>query len=303
MPGGGGEGLPRRAPLALGSGAGADDGAVAGPVRPRPESRHRGRGEDVRGMADGIATLGAETAAAGRDAAGTFGGRAGAGLRSPRVRAIYSSLLDAILANRLPPATRLPEDDLGAIYGASRTIVRSALEALAHDGVLTIEPNRGAFVASPSVADARDVFDARLLVEVQLAERAARCVTPADITALRQHLAEEHAALDAGLQQRAILLSGLFHVHIAEATGQRALAGFVRELVSRSSLIVALYWRRRDAICGSHAHEELVEALASGQPDLAGARMRAHLLDILDGLDLTERPAKSIDLGDVLRDA
>ncbi|WP_069308085.1 GntR family transcriptional regulator [Methylobrevis pamukkalensis] len=209
-------------------------------------------------------------------------------MRGARARAIYVSVLEAILSNRLSPMTRLPEDDLGSIYGASRTIVRSALEALAHDGVIVIEPNRGAFVASPGTAEAREVFDARLLIEPQLAARAAERVSFADIAALRRHLDAEEAAVHGERQQQAILLSGRFHVLMADAAGQVTLARFVRELVSRSSLIVALYWRRRDATCACSAHRALVEALAAGRPELAQQLMRDHLAETLDGLDLTD---------------
>ncbi|MBN9022792.1 MAG: GntR family transcriptional regulator, partial [Rhizobiales bacterium] len=62
-------------------------------------------------------------------------------LRSERVRAVYENILTAILDHRLPPGTRLPEDEIGAAFGASRTIVRAALQALAHERVVVIEPN------------------------------------------------------------------------------------------------------------------------------------------------------------------
>src|SRR3990167_1344156 len=68
-------------------------------------------------------------------------------LRRPGAARIHSAVRAAILDRRLQPGARLPEDELASIYGVSRTIVRSALQALAHDRVVTIEPNRGAQVA------------------------------------------------------------------------------------------------------------------------------------------------------------
>ncbi len=221
-------------------------------------------------------------------------------LKSARSAKVYSALLAAILDHRLAPGTRLPEDEIGALFGASRTIVRSALQALAHERVVTIEPNRGAQVAEPTVAEARQVFEARSLIEPRVATLAAGRAKPADIRRLRDHLADEQAALAADEQSRAIALSAGFHNSIAEIADQPILEAFVRELTSRSSLVVALYWHRRDAICERHAHSELVDAIAAGAGERASDLMRSHLVDILSGLDLTQRPKRAGGLSDML---
>src|SRR5215472_7189838 len=85
----------------------------------------------------------------------------------------YTRLRDAIFAHRLPPGTKLPEDELAAIYAVSRTVIRSALQALAHDRLVRLEPNRGAFVAHPTRLEAREVFEARALIEPKVAALAA----------------------------------------------------------------------------------------------------------------------------------
>ena len=75
--------------------------------------------------------------------------------------AIYERLMAAIFEHRLPPGTKLGEESLAAIFGVSRARIRRVLPRLAHDGVVHLEPNRGAFVAKPTVQEARDVFEAR----------------------------------------------------------------------------------------------------------------------------------------------
>jgi DNA-binding GntR family transcriptional regulator len=224
----------------------------------------------------------------------------GPALKSARSAKVYSALLAAILDHRLPPGTRLPEDEIGALFGASRTIVRTALQALAHERVVTIAPNRGAHVAEPTVDEARHVFEARSLIEPRVAALAAGRAGAADVARLNRHIAEEDAALAADEQSRAIALSAAFHNSIAEIADQPILEAFVRELTSRSSLVVALYWRRRDAICERHAHHELVSAIAAGSAERAGDLMRSHLVDILSGLDLTQRPKRPGGLADLL---
>ncbi|MCB1745171.1 MAG: GntR family transcriptional regulator, partial [Gammaproteobacteria bacterium] len=178
---------------------------------------------------------------------------------------VYEKLRDAIIDHRLKPGRKLPEDELASIYEVGRSVVRAALQALAHDGLARLEPNRGAFVARPTPREAREVFEARALIEPKVAEMAAQRADAAAIAALRSHLALEHRAMADGRQRDAILLSARFHVGIAEIANHKVLSEIVADLVSRSSLIVALYWQRRDATCESHAHEALVAALAAGE--------------------------------------
>jgi len=218
-----------------------------------------------------------------------------------RASTVYLGLRDAILTHALSPGTKLPEDELGEVYSVSRTIVRSALQSLAHDRLVTLEPNRGAFVAQPTKTEAREVFEARALIEPKVAGLAAEVAKPADIARLRRHLEEEHEAMHAGRDGEAVVLSGRFHVAIAEIAGQSILTDFVRGLCSRSSLIIALYWRRRDTICESHAHHALVDAIEKNSSRDATELMTSHLVDLLSGLDLSDRTATPKRLADILK--
>jgi DNA-binding GntR family transcriptional regulator len=179
--------------------------------------------------------------------------------------------------------------------------VRAALQALAHERLVTIEPNRGAQVSQPTIEEARQVFEARSLIEPRLATLAAGRAAGGDIAALKAHLERENLAIASRDRGRAIALSAEFHVLIADLAGQAILAGFVRELVSRSSLVVALYWHRSDATCERHAHHELVRAIAASEGERAAELMRSHLVDILSGLDLRPRETRDVALADLLR--
>jgi DNA-binding GntR family transcriptional regulator len=228
------------------------------------------------------------------------GKRSSRTLTGARSAQIYSSLLEAILDHRLSPGTRLPEDDIGALFGVSRTIVRAALQTLAHERVVTIQPNRGAQVAHPSVEEARQVFEARSLLEPRIAALAAEHATTRDVARLRAHHRSEETAIRQGDQRRAIALSARFHNMLAEIAGQSILEGFLRELTSRSSLVVALYWQRKDTTCERHAHHELLGAVAAHNGKRAADLMRSHLVDIFSGLDLRERVVKEVRLSELL---
>jgi DNA-binding GntR family transcriptional regulator len=209
---------------------------------------------------------------------------------------VFRGVARAIHERRLPPGVRLAETELTEIYGVSRTIVRAGLQALAHAQLVTLRPNRGARVASPSPEEAREVFEARELIEPRTAREAARRAVPSDIEALRRHCAQEHAALAEKDHGRALRLSGQFHIEIAQIAGQRTLAVFVEQLVARSALIIALYWKRESVRCDSHSHHALIEALARGSGEDSEALMRSHLVDIHSALDFGQAEDPKPDL-------
>jgi len=217
-----------------------------------------------------------------------------------RAEDIADRLREAIHAHRLTPGTKLSEDEVGGIFDVSRTTTRAALQMLAHEQLVAIEPNRGAFVASPSIREAREVFEARALLEPRTARSAAERATPADIALLREHIDAEHAAMREGDSGRALMLSGEFHIQIAKIADQDTIEDFIRQLISRSSLVIALYWRRQNALCESHAHDALIEALARGDGIAAEELMSSHLVDLLSLLDLRQTPPGSLSLKDAL---
>ncbi|PTX53792.1 GntR family transcriptional regulator [Litoreibacter ponti] len=213
---------------------------------------------------------------------------------------ISQALSLAIHEHRIAPGTRLGEDELSEIYGVSRTVVRAALQTLSHIKLVDIRRNKGASVASPSITEAHEVFEARELLEPRTARSAAKHATSADITMLERHINDEHAALDANDPGRALYLSGLFHTEIARIAGQATITGFIETLIARSSLIIALYWRRESALCEKHAHYALLQALADHNEQQAEELMRSHLVDLHSALDLRERNAHTLSLKDAL---
>lgn len=209
-------------------------------------------------------------------------------------------LEQAIHARKLAPGTKLGEDEIGEIYGVSRTVVRAALQTLSHQRLVEHKRNRGAFVAQPTVKEAREVFEARALLEPRTAHSAALRATPEDIAGLQAHIDAEHAALDEGEYARALYLSGQFHVEIARIADQSTIEAFISQLITRSSLIVALYWQRRAAMCESHAHDALIAAFTDHDGQRAEEVMKSHLLDLLTSLDLTNKSSAPVSLKDAL---
>lgn len=149
--------------------------------------------------------------------------------------------------------------------------------------------------------EAREVFEARALLEPRTARSAASRATPHGIEILKGHIAQEHLALDAGDHGRALNLSGRFHIEIARIADQDTISQFIETLIARSSLVIALYWRRESALCESHAHHALVQAIADGDEQNAEELMHSHLVDLNSALDLRDRPVQAQNLRELLQ--
>jgi DNA-binding GntR family transcriptional regulator len=214
--------------------------------------------------------------------------------------AIYERVLSAIFEHRLQPGTKLGEDRLARIFGVSRARIRRVLPRLAHERLVTLEPNRGAFVAKPSVAEARDIFDARRLIEPGIVARFMQSAQRGGIARLREHVAAERRARTAGDKPTIIRLSGEFHVLIAQIAGNAMLARTMHELTSLTCLIIALYDSPAVPHCRSDEHEEIVNAIAVGDKARATRLMAEHLNHVEQGLDLNLDQTADVDLEQAL---
>jgi len=220
---------------------------------------------------------------------------------------MYERIVSAILDHRLPPGTKLVEDRLASAFGVSRTRVRPVLVRLANEQVVTLTPNRGATVTQPTEEEAREVFEARRLIEPRLVELFVQRATPAAVGRLRALTEEEEVARSAGDLRRAVRLTGGFHLAIAEGSGHQTLGRVLRELVSRTSLVVMAYSpmqpaeREQAAACGCREHHALIDAIRLGDAKEAMRRMVDHLQRIEDQLVFTPTGEPQADLGDLLR--
>lgn len=205
---------------------------------------------------------------------------------------IHGEIYAAIINHQIRPATPLQEDALATAFGVSRTIIRKVLQRLAHEKLVEIVPNKGACVAKPSIDEARQVFEARRAVECILVARLAETVTAAELARLQALLDAEAAALAANDKRRRLSLSGEFHQILAALAGNRVMAEFVRELVSRTSLIIALYESPGAVPCSQHEHGDIIGALAARDGQRAAALMDHHLRHIEEQIELTDSPSR-----------
>ena len=155
------------------------------------------------------------------------------------------------------------------LFGVGRTVIRKVLQELAHDHIVELRPNRGAAVAAPTPEETREIFAARRALEAAMLPLAVANATKADYAALRRQLRDEHAALHAADQPAWARLASAFHLRLAALAGNRILQQYLAELISRCSLIVAVYEPPGNAACEHDEHARIVTLMERG--DAAGA--------------------------------
>ena len=211
---------------------------------------------------------------------------------------IVDSITSAITERRLMPGTKLSEQKLADIFSVSRTLVRQALNQLARDRLVVLEPARGAFVAQPSAEEARQVFEVRQILEAAVVRQLCPVVTEAQLRELRRHLREEEAAVrQADVPGRTRLLAD-FHLVLARMSGNEVLTQLLQELLTRSSLIALMFQSSHSAEASHAEHVAIVQALE--QRDLRAAQRLTlqHLHHVEANLQLDPQSA---DLSTILR--
>ena len=211
---------------------------------------------------------------------------------------IYNQIFNAILSQRLLPGTKLTEKELATIFNISRTVVRRALLRLSKDCIVEIKPNHGASVACPTVKQAREIIQARRIIETEIIRQVVKLIDQEQLQQLRQTVEEEKANVENYPRSSGIRLSGDFHLKLAKLSGNTTLTKFIRELIPQTSLIIARYEKPGFANCSYVEHFELIDSIATGDIEAAVSLMDIHIQHIEDKLDLTEADAQ-IDLKDI----
>ena len=206
--------------------------------------------------------------------------------REKSVDEIYEKIYIAILEHRLHPGTKLGEERMADIFGVSRARVREVLARLAHEQIVELYPQRGAYVAKPTTEQARDVFEARRLIEPAVLRRLIETLSPEKINRLRQHQELEADARRRNDKRAVIRLSGEFHTLAAELAGNSALSRSMRELCMLTCLTIFLYDAPTAQSCRHDEHELIIDAVAKRDRARAEKLMLDHLDHIEGSLQL-----------------
>ena len=209
---------------------------------------------------------------------------------------LYDKIHAAIVERRILPGVRLVEDQLAEVFGVSRMRIRSVLQSLAHDKVVTLHRNRGAVVAYPSVREAKEVFAARRLIETALAPDIVAKADAKAVQRLKMHVKREKQGESTPNRALELKISHDFHTLLAEVTGNRVVVEFLRELMTQSLLITAIYERPDVSSCSHQAHGQLIRFIERGDAQGLANAMRQHLDEIEGDLVLFERQEFTADI-------
>lgn len=213
---------------------------------------------------------------------------------------IVRAVIDAISEQRLPAGAKLGEQALSDLFGCNRANVRRALVALAARHVVELRPNRGAYVVRPSAQEARDVFQARRVIERGIIQQAVARVTDTDIDWLRANIATESAARARHDRPAELRTSQQFHMYIAGLSGNRVLEHLLAELTMRSTLILGMYSSQRHSCADCDDHSRITDALKAKDESRLLQLIDDHLRHLEAELDF-DQPAKlATDLKDQL---
>ncbi|HUY30583.1 MAG TPA: FadR/GntR family transcriptional regulator [Acidimicrobiales bacterium] len=230
--------------------------------------------------------------------------------RVPRlVDAVVLEIVEIVLRGEIAPGTTLPaETDLARRLGVSRLTLREAIQALVTKGMLDPQHGRGTFVRpvenwsplDPTLLAARARFlgedvgesllEARRIVEVAAAGLAASRRTPAHVGALEESLGRMRAAAAQENLDLWVVADVRFHEVVLEAAGNPVVAalfdaiGDVVLQVRRETSTEQARWRRAIA-----AHEAVLQAVASGEPEAAKDAMCRHLSETEEDMRATRR--------------
>ena len=205
---------------------------------------------------------------------------------------VYEELKLLILTGKISPGMRLMEEELAEDMGVSRTPIREAIRKLEKEGLITIEPCRGAYVSQISTKDMVEILEVRQNMEGLAAELAAQRMSEEDKEKLRNIAKAYEEAVAAGDMAEMIRCDTAFHHIIVEATQNKILIQMVeqlQEMVLRFRYIYYDNFKRAEQMLSEH--QAIYEAIAGGNTEVARESANVHI-DRLKSLILEEPPTQ-----------
>lgn len=199
----------------------------------------------------------------------------------PLRHAVLEEIRLRITDGRYPQGSRLFEEEIAAELGVSRNPVREALQALAGEGFVELEPRRGARVAQVTVERAEELFEVRGALEALMARLAAQRRTDADVTELRRIVQQGNDAVAAGDRSVLPALNTEFHDCLGAAARNDLLTTTVQQLSHVIQWVYAGSIGRRGQDSWSE-HAAIVEAIGAGDADAAERCAAVHIANARD---------------------
>ena len=191
---------------------------------------------------------------------------------------VYEELKREILVGEIAPGTRMMEIELADEMGVSRTPVREAIRKLEKEGLVTIEPRKGAYASDVSIKDMVDVLEVREDLEAMAAAMAAQKVNEDEKQALIEATLEYKEAVESERTEDIIRCDEKFHQLIVNCSGNKTLVQLfsqVQELALRFRYLYYDDFSRYERM--PMEHREIEEAILSGDYEKARVAAGEHV--------------------------
>lgn len=189
---------------------------------------------------------------------------------------VYRRLREEILGCRLRPGEDIREHDLAARFAVSKSPVHDALGRLEREGLVKVRPRQGYRVAPISLADARDIFRLRALLEVACVVEGARRAPTEALDALVRFRRFDRRAFPGGF----IVYNRAFHCALADLAPNRRLAAAARDMIEQMDRLVHVsltMMRGRHPGKLTREHAAIIDALRRRNGRRAAGLLRAHV--------------------------
>jgi DNA-binding GntR family transcriptional regulator len=213
-----------------------------------------------------------------------FGSPAARGRRADGSKAerAYRALKRAIVSGELAPQTPIDKNEWCAAFNVSRLSITTAINRLAFEGLVVVEPQRGSYVARMRLEDVRQWMVMRRALEVEVVGTCAADMSGDGLDVLRQNLAYQKAAIGSGDLQGFHELDTGFHHQMTEGIGLTRVGEVldpIRTHLERVRRMLLPEPGRPEATF--REHEQIYAAIAARDPDRARREMAGHLDRVL----------------------
>lgn len=208
---------------------------------------------------------------------GSSKGESGRGLLKERA---YAEIKRGILSGKLAAGSFLAERQLAAQLGMSKTPVRSALERLESEGLLSISPQQGAIIRDLAVPEIADQYEIRMAIESFVVRTLAGKLSPSQIDLVRANLEAQQANLGAGGDVASgVTLDEEFHALFCEFLGNQEILRVMGQLRDKTHRVIfRVFSINPERMARSYEeHRDIAEAVFQGEPALAATRIEDHL--------------------------
>ncbi|QST00493.1 GntR family transcriptional regulator [Pontibacillus sp. ALD_SL1] len=214
---------------------------------------------------------------------------------------VHQSLKEAILYRKIAPGTQLVEKTIAEQLSVSRTPIRHAMIRLEQEGLVTIVPNRGAFVVQPTVEEIRQAFVMRKELESTAARLAIGEITDKDLEVMRELVSREKETYESVDILRYIHVNKSFHMYLAQKTGNTFLQDYMERILDQMNVYLVLYDVFYDADSSMEGstrfveHEHIIEALSNRDLDHLLHLIERHMRFSLESMNLDKTTYRSLE--------